>query len=160
MENLNASPAADAGQGPDSQDMAMAVAFRTTITRLIKLLRRETRNEAQLSLTERSTLGLLYPDNRMAPSEIARTEMVTTQSMSQVINHLAELQYIDRTPSDDDKRKTLLSLTPAGKDYVEQIRRDKQEWLARALHERTNAAEKELLMRSLEILNKLMEEDK
>ncbi len=147
-------------QGPGPEEMAIAVAFRTTITRLIKLLRRETRNEAQLSLTERSTLGLLYPDNRMAPSEIARTEKVTTQSMSQVINHLADLQYIDRTPSDDDKRKTLLSLTPAGKDYVEQIRRDKQEWLARVLHERTNAAEKELLTRSLEILNKLMQEDK
>src|ERR1700742_5089048 len=128
--------------GPSAKDIEIAAALRTTVGRLVKLLRRETRNDAQLSLTERSTLGLLYPDIRLAPSEIARQEKVTTQSMSQVINHLAELHYIDRTPADDDKRKTLLSLTAAGRAYIEQIRRDKQEWMARALHERTTAVEK------------------
>lgn len=140
------------------RDIEIATSLRTTIHRLVKVLRRNTRYDAALSLTERSTLALLYPDNRLAPSEIARTEMVTTQSMSQIINHLSELNYIDRTPSDDDKRKTLLSLTGAGRAYVEQIRQDKQEWLAKVLHERTTAAEKDLLLQALAILTKLSEE--
>jgi DNA-binding MarR family transcriptional regulator len=144
--------------GVSPRDMEISAAFRTMISRLVKVLRRNARNDAQLSLTERSTLGLLYPDNRLAPSEIARTEKVTTQSMSQVINHLSELNYIDRTPSDDDKRKTLLSLTPSGRAYVEQVRQDKQEWLARALHERTTPEEKDLLVQALAILTKLSEE--
>jgi DNA-binding MarR family transcriptional regulator len=138
--------------------MEVAAALRTGVHRLVKLLRRETRNEAQLSLTERSTLGLLYPDLRLAPSELARMEKVTTQSMSQVINHLAEVDLIDRTPSGEDKRKVLLSLTAAGRSYVEQRRRDKQEWLANALHEKLGFAEKELLMDALHSLTKLIDE--
>jgi DNA-binding MarR family transcriptional regulator len=148
----------DLAQGPDPQDIQVAATLRTAIHRLVKLLRRQTRNDAQLSLTERSTLGLLYNEGQLAPSDIARTEKVTTQSVSQVINHLAEAGYIERTPSDDDKRKVLLSLTPAGRAYVEQSRHDKQEWLARALHERTTAEEKEALLKALQILAKLIEE--
>ncbi|HEY4111284.1 MarR family winged helix-turn-helix transcriptional regulator [Puia sp.] len=139
-------------------DAELAAGLRTTIGRLVKLLRRETRNDAQLSLTERATLGLLYPDNRLAPSDIARIEKVTTQSMSQVINQLAELTYIERTPSGDDKRKVLLSLTPAGRSYVEQLRQDKQEWLAAALQEKTTPQEKATLAAALAIINKLIDE--
>lgn len=141
-----------------STDFDLASGLRTTVSRLIKLLRRETRNEAQLSLTERAALGLLYPDNRLAPSDIARTEKVTTQSMSQVINHLAELNYIERNPSDDDKRKVLLSLTPAGRAYIEQLRKDKQEWLTSALQEKTTPEEKLLLGEALKIINKLIDD--
>ncbi|GGA97110.1 MarR family winged helix-turn-helix transcriptional regulator [Puia dinghuensis] len=144
--------------GPGSRDIELASNFRITIHRLVKLLRRQTRNDAQLSLTERSTLGLLYPDAQLAPSDIARTEKVTTQSMSQVINHLAELSYIEKTPSGEDKRKVLLSLTAAGKAYVEQIRQDKQEWLARAMQEKLTPAEKDTLAAALNILTKLIDE--
>ena len=143
---------------PAVTDAELAAGLRTTVSRLIKLLRRETRNDAQLSLTERATLGLLYPDNRLAPSDIARTEKVTTQSMSQVINQLAELNYLERNPSDEDKRKVLLSLTPAGRAYVEQLRKDKQEWLAGALQERTSPQEKATLAEALKIIDKLIDE--
>jgi DNA-binding MarR family transcriptional regulator len=149
-------------QGPERSnaptDAELASGFRTTISRLVKVMRRETRNDAQLSLTERAALGLLYPDNRLAPSDIARTEKVTTQSMSQVINHLAELNYIERTPSGEDKRKVVLSLTAAGRDYVEQLRHDKQEWMTTALHEKTTSEEKAILAAALTILNKLIDE--
>jgi len=161
MENPTSSPPPDPQTSPtaaQTADSELAAVLRTTIHRLVKLLRRETRNDAQLSLTERSTLGLLYPDIRLAPSDIARTEKVTTQSMSQVINHLAELNYIERTPDDDDKRKVILSLTPAGKAYVEQVRQQKQEWLAHAIQKKLTAAEKDTLMGALNILAKLIDE--
>jgi DNA-binding MarR family transcriptional regulator len=139
-------------------DSELASGLRTTVSRLIKLLRRETRNEAQLSLTERATLGLLYPDNRLAPTDIARAEKVTTQSMSQVINHLAELNYLERTPSAEDKRKVDLSLTEAGRTYVEQLRKDKQEWLTAVLQEKTTPQEKAILAEALKIIDKLVKE--
>jgi DNA-binding MarR family transcriptional regulator len=139
-------------------DSELASGLRTTVSRLIKLLRRETRNEAQLSLTERATLGLLYPDNRLAPTDIARAEKVTTQSMSQVINHLAELNYLERTPSAEDKRKVDLSLTGAGRIYVEQLRKDKQEWLTAVLQEKTTPQEKVILAEALKIIDKLVKE--
>lgn len=144
--------------GPDARDVEVAGSLRTVLQRLIKLLRRESRNEAQLSLTERAALGLLYQHGELLPSDIARAEKVTTQSMSQVINHLFELNYILRRPAADDKRKVLLSLTPAGKADVEQRRLDKQEWLARALHEKVTPEERELLMEAIKVLTKLMDE--
>ena len=144
--------------GPGLQDIEVATLLRTTIHRLVKLMRRETRNEALLSLTERSTLGLLYPDVELAPSDIARMEKVTTQSMSQVVNHLAELNYIQRMASLEDKRKTMLTLTDAGRARVEQARQEKQEWLAQMLYKRVTPQEKEVLLDSIRILSKLIDE--
>jgi DNA-binding MarR family transcriptional regulator len=147
-----------ASDGPQPRDMEIAASLRITLNRIVKVMRRETRNDGQLSLTERSTLGLLYPDVQLAPTDIARTEKVTTQSMSQVVNHLVELNFIARTPSADDGRKTLLSLTDLGRARVEQARQEKQEWLAKALHEKVTEAEKDLLVDALLILTKLVDE--
>jgi DNA-binding MarR family transcriptional regulator len=145
-------------EGPQPKDMEIAASMRIVLNRLVKLMRRETRNDGQLSLTERSTLGLLYPDIQMAPTDIARTEKVTTQSMSQVVNHLVELNYVARTPSAEDGRKTLLSLTDVGRNRVEIARQEKQEWLAKSIHEKVTAAEKDLLLQAVQILAKLVDE--
>lgn len=140
------------------KDMEVAAVLRTVIHRLVKLLRRETHAESQLSLTERSVMGSLYQQGALAPSALAQLEKVTTQSMSQIINHLYELELIDKTPSGEDKRMVLLSLTPAGKAYVENVRDRKQEWLAQALHQKASSAEKDVLMAALKILIKIIEE--
>src|ERR1700748_1909611 len=115
---------------PSAYDIEIAGQLRTAIHRLIKVLRREAHNDAQLSLTERSTLSLLYQNGEMQPSDIARAEKVTTQSISQVVSHLHELDYLQKAPSADDRRKVLLTLTEVGRAYVEQQRKEKQEWLA------------------------------
>jgi len=141
-----------------SRDIEIAGNLRAVIHRLVKVLRKHTRNEEMLSLTERSTLGLLYQHGRLLATELAQIEKVTTQSMSQVISYLAEIAYIVKTPAESDKRKVYLSLTPAGRDYIERHRQEKQEWLARTLHEKTSAREKEVLSEALTILSKLIDE--
>jgi DNA-binding MarR family transcriptional regulator len=141
-----------------SRDIEVASHLRITIHRLVKLLRRQTNNDSDLSLTERSTMGSLYNHGELAASALAQMEKVTTQSMSQIINHLYELNYIHKTPSEEDKRKVLLSLTTEGKAFVEDSRQRKQEWLAHALHEKVSPAEKDLLMEALKIMTKLIDE--
>lgn len=142
-----------------AKDIEIAGNLRTIIQRLVKVLRKQTHNDEMLSLTERSTLGLLYQHDRLMPTELAQMEKVTTQSMSQVIAHLFEIAYISKTPSDSDKRKIYLSLTPAGKAYIERLRQEKQEWLARALHEKTSPYEKEVLKAAMTILTKLIDDE-
>lgn len=144
--------------GPTALDLEIAGNLRTVLHRVIKILRRETRNDAELSLTERSTLGMLYNHGELLPSDIAKMEKVSTQSVSQVVNHLFELNYIYKNASTADKRKVLLSLTAAGKAYVEQLRKDKQEWLAHALHERVSLEEKAQIVAALKVLAKLVDE--
>ena len=143
---------------PSPRDIEMAGNIRTVLHRLVKVLRKHTRNDAMLSLTERSTLGLIYQHRELPPSELAQMEKVTTQSMSQVINHLFEMNYIYKNPSGEDKRKVLLTLTPSGKAYIDQARSEKQEWLARTLHERISSKEKEILMEAMQVLTKLIDD--
>jgi DNA-binding MarR family transcriptional regulator len=144
--------------GVSFKEIEIAGNLRSVIHRLVKVLRKHTRNEEMLSLTERSTLGLLYQHGQLLPTELAQIEKVTTQSMSQVIAHLVEIAYIVKTPAESDKRKAYLSLTPAGRDYIDRHRQEKQEWLARTLHEKTSEREKEVLSEALTILGKLMDE--
>ena len=147
-----------AGSGVNATDIEIAADLRAVIHRLVKVLRKHTRNEEMLSLTERSTLGLLYQHGQLLPTELAQIEKVTTQSMSQVIAHLVEIAYIIKTPAETDKRKVYLSLTAAGRDYIERHRQEKQEWLARTLHEKVSAREKDVLSEALAILSKLIDE--
>lgn len=141
-----------------AQDTEIAANLRTVIHRLVKVLRKHTRNQEMLSLTERSCMGLLYQHGELLPSELAQIEKVTTQSMSQVISHLHDLKLIDKTPSGEDKRKVRLSLTQAGKQYIEQSRQEKQEWMAQVLHEKVSEKEKQVLQEALIILSKLVDE--
>ena len=143
---------------PFNRDIEVATHLRITIHRLVKLLRRQTNNDSELSLTERSTMGSIYNHGELLSSALAQMEKVTTQSMSQIINHLYELNYIHKTPSEEDKRKVLLSLTAEGKAFVEDSRQRKQEWLAHALREKVSSAEKDLLMEALKIMTKLIDE--
>lgn len=140
------------------QDIEIAAGLRTVIQRLVKVLRKQNQNTEMLSLTERSCLGLLYHQGELLPSELAQMEKVTTQSMSQIINHLFKAGLIDKTPSGEDKRKVKLSLTPAGRHYIEQLRQEKQEWLAGILYEKTTGKEKEILKEAIHILTKLIDD--
>jgi DNA-binding MarR family transcriptional regulator len=141
-----------------ARDIEVATSLRTVLSRLVKVLRRETRNAELLSITERSTLALLDQHTGLLPTELAAMEKVTAQSISQVINHLVKLEYVQRTPSSEDKRKVLLSLAPAGKTYLEKARQEKQEWLARTIHDRISSKEKEVLMEAMSILSRLIDE--
>lgn len=143
---------------PSPEDIEIAARMTTVLHRLIKILRKQARNDALLSMTERSTMGLLSQHKELLPSELAQMEKVTTQSMSQVISHLFELNFIYKNPSGDDKRKVLLSLTPSGIAYLAQLRLEKQEWLARTLHKRISSSEKETIMEAMQVLTKLIDD--
>ena len=93
----------------DNKDLEFASELRTAIVRLIKKLRKHSPTGEKLSLTERSTMALLHQHKAMLPSELAAMEMITNQSMSQVLNNLANMEYIIRVPSETDKRKIIIS---------------------------------------------------
>src|ERR1700712_5386528 len=124
------------------QDIQFASDLRTAITRLIKKLRKESPTGSQLSLTERSTMALLHQHTALFPSELAAMEMITNQSMSQVLNHLSELEYIVRTGSETDKRKVNISLSENGVNTLLQFRHERDEWLAKAISETCSPAER------------------
>lgn len=137
-------------------DIQFASDLRSTITRLVKKLRRESPTGQQLSLTERSTMAELYRNKAMLPSELATNEMITNQSMSQVLNHLSELGYITRTASETDGRKVNISLSEHGEQTLLQFRHERDEWLADAIARACSPEEQELLKQVLVPLGKIV----
>lgn len=135
----------------------IAANLRVVISRLVKILRNETKNDEFLSLTERSTLALVYQNIEILPSELASIEKVTSQSMSQIINKLLKHSFLKKTSSKTDKRKVIITITSNGKKYVEKKRNEKQEWLAHSIFEKTTQREKEVLIKAIKVLTKLVD---
>jgi len=140
-----------------NKSLQFASDLRNTITRVIKKLRKESPTGLGLSVTERSTMALLQQHRSLLPNELAAMEMITNQSMSQVLNRLFELDFINRTISETDKRKINISLSPSGEQTLQQVRYERDEWLANAIAETCTPQEQEILKQALGPLAKLTE---
>jgi DNA-binding MarR family transcriptional regulator len=140
---------------PDTQPLAAEL--RTVVSRLIKKLRLHSPMHATLSLTERAVIKQLTQQQPLLPSELAAREKVTTQSMSQILNHLTELGYITRQPSATDKRKVLIALSDLGQATVAAMQQEVNDWLGMALQQTCTATELQMLQQSLVIMTKLVD---
>ena len=141
----------------EQTNLQLASDLRVVVARLIKKLRTKSATAGKLSLTERSVLALLDQHKELLPSELAAMEKITTQSMSQILNHLLELGYIHRKADKTDGRKVIISLTKAGQDFLYKARNERDEWLNKALQETCSPKEQELLRRALGPLTKLVD---
>ena len=140
-----------------ANDLDFVPELRAVINRLIKKLRKESPSGLQLSVTERSTMAQLYQHKALQPSELAAMEMITNQSMSQVLNHLFELGFIIRMPSETDKRKVNISLSAEGETMLLQFRHERDEWMAKAISEACTPEEQLILKQVIKPLAKLVD---
>ena len=102
-------------------------------------------------------MALLDQHDVLLPGELASMEMITGQSMSQVLNHLFELGYITRSISEADKRKINISLSANGKNILLQFRHERDEWLAKAINATCSPEEQQLLQQAIVPLKKLVD---
>jgi len=108
-------------------------------------------------MTEVETIGHLFHQSSLLPTELAVLTRVKTQSMSQILKKLEEHGVIKRTPSKDDKRKVFISITSLGKKMVEKTKYERDEWLKGVIEKTLTDKEKETLIKALPILNKLID---
>jgi DNA-binding MarR family transcriptional regulator len=134
----------------------LASSLRSVISGLHKGLRKQMYSVNTYSMTEIQTIGHLAR-KPLLPTELAALTNVKTQSMSQILKKLEEQGVIKRAPSKDDKRKVYISLTAFGKKMVEKTRYDRDEWLKGGIEKSLTEKEKELLIKALPVLNKLIE---
>jgi DNA-binding MarR family transcriptional regulator len=131
--------------------------LRESVSGLHKRLRKQSPAVKSYSMTETETIGHLFRNPRLLPTELAALTRVKTQSMSQILKKLEEETIIKRTPSKDDKRKVYISLTSSGKKIVMKTRYERDEWLKNAIEEILSEKERQLLTKALPILNKLIQ---
>jgi len=135
----------------------LSTSLRTVISSLHKGLRKQLYSTNAYSMTEIDTIRHLYHSTSLLPSELAALTRIKTQSMSQILNKIEKHGVILRTPSETDKRKVYISLSPFGLEMVKKIKYDKEEWLQAAIEKTLTAGEKELLEKALPVLHKLIE---
>lgn len=138
-------------------DNELASRLRESISRILKVMKREVKHDEQLSLTERSALSLISRSPQILPSELARIEQVSYQAMSQIINKLFILDLIKKTYSEKDRRKIFISAAPKGQEFIKLKRTKTSEWLAKSISEKCTEKEKTTLALAAEILAKLVE---
>lgn len=134
----------------------LASSLRTLTSNMYKRLRKQMQTADSLSISEITTLSHLYSDSQ-TPSQLAAWVKVKSQSMSEVLNHLSKLDLIIKTPSVNDKRKTMVSLSDKGRQMVEQTRYERDEWLTSAIDHHLNARQKEQVAQAISLIEKLIE---
>ena len=143
----------------EQNDLQLASDLRTIVIRLVKKLRSKSSITNELSLTERSVIKLLDEHKELLPSELAAMEKITTQSISQILNHLSTLNYIIRRASNTDKRKVIISLSAEGLELLYKTRHERDEWLSKAIKETCTESEQNLLQKCLLPLTRLVDFD-
>jgi DNA-binding MarR family transcriptional regulator len=134
---------------PDDHDPAiLASDLREILGQLVRRLRAQHR----FPLAQGTVLGRLDRQGAMGVSDLAAAERVRPQSMAQTVADLESAGMVTRRP---DGRRALVELTPHGQATLRADRRDREGWLARAIAEDLDAADRETLRRSVELLRRL-----
>jgi DNA-binding MarR family transcriptional regulator len=138
---------------PDTELQPLAADLRVVIGRLIRRLRAEHR----FPLTQAAVLGRLDRDGPQCIGELAASESVRPQSMSQTLAELEAERLIARSPDATDGRRTRIELTQEGRDALKEERARREGWLAQAIGEFT-PEERESLAYAVELLERLSEQ--
>jgi DNA-binding MarR family transcriptional regulator len=115
---------------PDVQDIAAAL--RVSIGLLVRRLR-QVQPDDELTLPETSVLARLDRGGPAAPSELARLERISPQSVGATIAALEARGLVARRPDPGDGRRAVISLTEAGSQMLRHRRNTRTEALATAL---------------------------
>lgn len=144
--------------------MPVAVGTGVDTTRLASELRivlgglvRRLRAEHRFSLSQGAVLGRLDREGTKSIGDLALLERVRPQSMAQTVADLEADGLITRCADPTDGRRTLVELTEQGLLTLDQDRRQRDGWLARAIAEDLSPTEQRVLMRALGLLRRLAE---
>jgi DNA-binding MarR family transcriptional regulator len=133
----------------------LAVRLRLAITRTSRRLRQEA--GTTLSPSQSSALAAIHRHGPLTPSELANREAVQRPTVTRLLVRLEAAGLIARAADPGDGRSSLITVTPAGRDLLRELRLRKDAFLARRL-ERLDAEERATLDRAAAILERLLEE--
>jgi DNA-binding MarR family transcriptional regulator len=129
--------------------------LRTSLLVLVRRLRNTTLGN-ELSATAFSVLVRVNRDGPLAPGQLAKAEHVQPPSMTRIVEALESAGYLSRAPHPDDKRQSLLSVTPAGEDYINETRRERNSWLVQHM-DQLSADEQAVLKAAIPVLQRMAE---
>jgi DNA-binding MarR family transcriptional regulator len=142
---------------PSEPDPAeVAAALQVSIGLFIRRLRQAPVQD-ELTTPELEALSRLDRAGSATPGELARAEQISPQAMGATVSALAGRGLVERRPDPGDGRRTVLSLTEAGREVVRSKRTARTRQLAKVLADRFTQAELEVLLAAAPLIERLGE---
>ena len=111
--------------GDETQPLWRRAATHTLHTSLLlKVLLEERLHDAEglLLADNEALLNIGHADQQLRMSDIAHRLVLSRGGTTKVIDRLEEMGYVDRRPDAEDRRATVVELTPAGRDAAKRAR--------------------------------------
>lgn len=90
-------------------------------------------------------------------TSLARAEGMRPQSMGATVSALEAAGLVNGSPDPEDGRQTILSLSPACREWIKAGRAAKEDWLFRAIQSKLSPEEQGELAKGVELLKRLAE---
>lgn len=111
---------------------ALATALLASVGALLRRARL-TRVDGELTMPERTALGLLDHVGPTTSAALARHAQITAQAMGATLGGLQARGLVERSPDPQDGRRVVLALTDAGRQALTDKRSARTELLERVL---------------------------
>jgi DNA-binding MarR family transcriptional regulator len=135
---------------------ALAHRLRILFGRLRRRLQ-DASSVGDLPAPQASALARLAANEPSSASELAGAEKVRPQSMAKTVTALEDRALVRREADELDGRRQLLFLTEAGRAAAEGARSNREEWLAGVFAERFTDAERQIVARAFDLLERVVE---
>jgi DNA-binding MarR family transcriptional regulator len=140
---------------PASTDTDLAADLRLAVGRLARRLR-----QLQLAGLTASKVSALASVDRLGPvrlGDLAAAEGVTSPTLTKLVDSLEAEGLVARSADATDRRATRVSVTPAGRARLKQIRSDRDAFLEQRLA-RLDAEQRAALLAAIPLLRDLAAE--
>src|SRR5580704_8847757 len=124
----------------DAPILALAGDLRVVIGQLRRRLREQS-SFGDLTWSQTSVLSRLDRDGPATVTSLARAEGMRPQSMGATVSALQAAGLVSGSPDPQDRRQTILSLTPACQEWIRAGRAAKEDWLFRAIQSKLSPEE-------------------
>ena len=134
--------------------MALASHLRIAVARTARRLRQE--SGTGLSPTLTAALATVARHGPLTPSELAARERVQRPTVTRILSTLDELGLIARAGDPGDRRSSLITVTPAGRELLAAARTRKDAFLSERL-DALGAEDRATLERAAALLEGMLE---
>jgi DNA-binding MarR family transcriptional regulator len=134
---------------------SVAAHLRVVVARTARRLRQEAGSD--LSPSQTSALAAVDRHGPLTPSELAACERIQRPTATRVLARLEEAGWVTRAADPEDRRSSLVSITPDGRALLEKLRTRKDAFLAQRLA-KLDADELATLERAADILERVLAE--
>lgn len=115
---------------------------------------RSQRVNTEITLSQLSALATVKKCGPLSAGEVAAIERVQPPSMTKILASLEAADWIERAAHPDDRRQSIISVTPTGRELLDAETRARDEWLTRRLAD-LGPEDKELIHKVIDVLERL-----